>query len=569
MKMIKKTNLLLPFLLLSLLAASCGKDREEWTSVVTPDADEERKNTAEDSAGHNVELKITAFARPAQGRGEGEEHPLAPEHRVSLFLLSRPDSVLDTLACRIGAEEYVPIRMPRGGGRFSVSGCHPSVETDRPEAFRWNTDVHKDVELLIAAPVEIVEGAKTAGISLKPVLHRLTVHVRTGEQGGRKVDLSQAEVVLAGVSPVAVVDLTRGKALAAEGDAVRWTGKGDSVVFLLPGQPLSGLKLYVRLEGKDYAFDPSELRDAVTAESLTAFAPGGQTTVTLPVNIEADKPQDPAPQPEESDLKNRTLCVCGTRIPPVTDPQWKVIPGTGSMLGLPWTEGCGWYDCNKLEPAVGGVDSEMCWAAGVANLLHWWMERHKAYIDRFHPDVPRAYKSDKESEIFDLYRKTTPLFGNKRSGVSPVYAANWFLNGVGIRDADRGGRYFKDVLGNERIFEMRGIYADSFTKDLADALKRNKGVAFTIKGARVHYYHELTLWGAEFDEEGRAAYIYVAENNDVDSGALLLRKALRYEGNRVYMEGSRSGDLSGFYLYELQTLDLGTEYWETKYGKLP
>lgn len=100
---------------------------------------------------------------------------------------------------------------------------------------------------------------------------------------------------------------------------------------------------------------------------------------------------------------------------------------------------------------------------------------------------------------------------------------------------------------------------------MIDAFKNNKCVGFTIYGSGIKYYHELTLWGAEFDKEGKPAFIYMVDSNDQE--AFLMRKKLKYDGELIYMEGSAPNSFS-FYLCDYQLLSLGTEKWEAKYGKL-
>ena len=49
---------------------------------------------------------------------------------------------------------------------------------------------------------------------------------------------------------------------------------------------------------------------------------------------------------------------------------------------LNWQEGFRWYDCDKDNPdesnsRPGYHDSNMCWAAASACMLHWWMNHQQ------------------------------------------------------------------------------------------------------------------------------------------------------------------------------------------------
>lgn len=89
----------------------------------------------------------------------------------------------------------------------------------------------------------------------------------------------------------------------------------------------------------------------------------------------------------------------------------------------------------------------------------------------------------------------------------------------------------------------------------------------------------MTIWGAEFDEDGYASYIYMADNNDRDQfealGLGLCRAKIVYkklpEGveQPYYDNGFISGrDAStAIVITSLTTLDLGTQYWEDYIAK--
>lgn len=94
-------------------------------------------------------------------------------------------------------------------------------------------------------------------------------------------------------------------------------------------------------------------------------------------------------------------------------------------MGLKWKADYGWYDCNKTNPSAGsGGDSEMCWAAAASNMIHWWLDQNKEYVDRLGYDGPKDYIRSTESAVFNLYKEA---FYNE--GQHSYNALNWFFTG--------------------------------------------------------------------------------------------------------------------------------------------
>lgn len=107
-------------------------------------------------------------------------------------------------------------------------------------------------------------------------------------------------------------------------------------------------------------------------------------------------------------------------------------------LGLPnevqyltWTEGCGWYDCNKTFNYKG--DGNMCWAASASNLIHWWLEQNKKYVEayetKYGTTCPKGYQlmtadHQDHSEVFNFFKASYPNKGSWDTG-----GVNWFING--------------------------------------------------------------------------------------------------------------------------------------------
>lgn len=121
------------------------------------------------------------------------------------------------------------------------------------------------------------------------------------------------------------------------------------------------------------------------------------------------------------------------------------------------------YDKSKWAP-----DSNLCWAAGSANVIHWWMHNNKDYIERFgkydgpsmeiRSDIrdkyPRASEFQK-SEIFQYFIDNSwDEMGYDEEGV------NWFLSGADyyisspIFNSRGTGGFFREVFQGRALSTM-------------------------------------------------------------------------------------------------------------------
>ena len=187
---------------------------------------------------------------------------------------------------------------------------------------------------------------------------------------------------------------------------------------------------------------------------------------------------------------------------------------------LAWTEGCGWFDCNKTNPSgiTLGSDGLMCWAAATSNLLHWWLQQNsgteavKAYTG------PQAVPADMlHSEIFQLYKTH---FSNQ--GNYPLKAVNWFFNGVfqnRIYDTDPvdpAAGFFRTQLGIRSLgkeYVGTDMERDRFNAIIKQALSSQQGIMFVINMGKWST-HAVTLWGVSFDDTGLVDTLYMVDNND-------------------------------------------------------
>lgn len=299
----------------------------------------------------------------------------------------------------------------------------------------------------------------------------------------------------------------------------------------------------------------------------------------IDVIIGGDVPEPPVEPTDPS-----KLWVYGLKAP--AESNWKqLFPGMYDSYWLPWKEEYGWPGVNKVNPTAaddGYPDGLMCWAATASNMIHWWCKQNEQYIKQYNytgPDYHWPLESKQESAIFQVFIDS---FKDEAGYIDA--GVNWFMHGdipsSPPQDPNPSpGGYFKDVFpdGVKLGKLVKGLSKETFSQALKYALENKQAIGFIAGPARSS--HAMTIWGAEFDEDGYASYIYMVDNNDRDQfealGLGLCRAKIVYkklpEGveQPYYDNGFISGrDAStAIVITSLTTLDLGTQYWEDYIAK--
>lgn len=464
-------------------------------------------------------------------------------------------------------------RQDFGTGELTLSAHYPVVEgiSDvAPDnyAFEVATDQSTPEGLaasdLLVSQTTLETGTFRANFEFRHALHRLRVEL-TG---------ANDDVTLSVRSRTAgTINLLTGEATLTT-NSFEWItpsknsdGSFKALIYPQDAAPYrngDGTLLRISTSGQNYDFKAPEKQTDGT--QLDRFEAGKQITVKLTLKSAGDL-----------EWANRTVWVYGITAP--AKEAWKqFFPGLYSTYSLPWKEEYGWYDCNKLNPTgrpEGVPDSEMCWAATASNLLHWWFHHNEAYILKYQnytgPDYHYPLPQAQESDIFQTF---IDAFENEAGYCEE--GLNWFIHGdtprlpAMIAPINPAG-YFKDVFpeGVKLGQNIAGLSKERFNETIKDALKNKKGIGMS-KGP-IRLSHVVTIWGAEFDENGDVSYIYMADNNDRDEfvafGFGCLRLEIAYE---TYPEGAsytcyKSGyidDNRSITINRLFTLNLGQKYWE-------
>lgn len=225
---------------------------------------------------------------------------------------------------------------------------------------------------------------------------------------------------------------------------------------------------------------------------------------------------------------------------------------------LTWCDTCGWYDCNKTYQFDDAPDGNMCWAASASNLVHWWLVNNKKYIDRYDEMYGQPYDFARPSEVYkapnpddyasnksEIFKFFISCFQDK-SGWEGA-GVNWFINGnstnisAPFRDpsmVDSFHGFFHNVFSSQDaiVEESRNMSKENFNAMMKRAFTENKAIGFVaykfVSGGES--LHAMTIWGAEFDEEGYVSHIYYCDNNLVDqdaNGAAIIRLGITYDKN--------------------------------------
>lgn len=188
----------------------------------------------------------------------------------------------------------------------------------------------------------------------------------------------------------------------------------------------------------------------------------------------------------------------------VRQEDWKLVKTTNDLMTAEWHERSNWYDIYQGS-------YNMCWAAAVSNVLHWWFNINKDYIARYESEHKKytgpssIYKAKGGSDIFEYFKSNW-----KNEGNFPTVAYTWFLSGSS--QAENGG-FFKDVFGSQNLAEtIKGFNRKIFNEKIVESFENSDAVLINENSSRGA--HALTVWGAEFGSDGFINALYITNSAD-------------------------------------------------------
>ncbi|EGG92260.1 hypothetical protein HMPREF0491_01596 [Lachnospiraceae oral taxon 107 str. F0167] len=251
----------------------------------------------------------------------------------------------------------------------------------------------------------------------------------------------------------------------------------------------------------------------------------------------------------------------------------------------PFSSGDGWYDVNKTRS--GGnidIDKNLCFAAVASNMLHWWFDQNIENVDNYivkngditHAnrqlsDLKASFESQEESKIFELYKV---LYGYNERGFYTDLLVDLFINGYtpklsGATNIERddlvpdnNGGFFYDVFKEKKLTDRTyGGRYESLSEDLKLELGRGGLVGLSHK-VFSRNNHIVTLWGAEYDLNGKLKAVYVSDSDDQDeSNVGMKRYEVRNVGGIAKVSTNITDKSAGAAVGYLHILYLGTNQW--------
>ncbi|MGU7858181.1 host-specific IgM cysteine endopeptidase Ide-Ssuis [Streptococcus suis] len=261
----------------------------------------------------------------------------------------------------------------------------------------------------------------------------------------------------------------------------------------------------------------------------------------------------------------------------------------------PFKAGKGYYDTNKSLNAS-FIDLNLCFAAVSSNMVHWWLEQNSSYVERYLKekngtvnvgenyaitDLRRyidSFQNQQNSRVFDMFKT---YYGYRTNGFVSDALVDLFINGykpkaqggVNLEDSQlvpdsRGGFFygvFKEKKLTNRIFS--GSY-ERFGEDVRTVLE-SKGLLGLTYRTLGYATHIVTVWGAEYDNQGKIRAVYITDSDDQQEQIGLKRMGItRDASGNPRLNNHVKNNSAGALLDYVHTIRLGQDLWEEYFNPL-
>ncbi|MGO0107714.1 IdeS/Mac family cysteine endopeptidase, partial [Streptococcus suis] len=273
----------------------------------------------------------------------------------------------------------------------------------------------------------------------------------------------------------------------------------------------------------------------------------------------------------------------------------KEVTGEFIEYTMPYEAGNGYYDANKsLDASI--EDLNLCFAAVSSNMLHWWLEQNKEYVERYISekygadlgqqdysltDIRRytdSFENQQNSRIFNLFKA---YYGRRLNGFVSDALVDLFINGyppksqggVNLENPDlvpdkRGG-FFYDVFKEKKLTNrlFSGSY-ERFGEDVRTVLE-SKGLLGLTYRTLGYATHIVTVWGAEYDNQGKIRAVYITDSDDQQEQIGLKRMGItRDASGNPRLNNHVKNNSAGALLDYVHTIRLGQDLWEEYFNPL-
>ena len=256
----------------------------------------------------------------------------------------------------------------------------------------------------------------------------------------------------------------------------------------------------------------------------------------------------------------------------------------------PFEEGKGYFDVNKAPFGTNKkLDRNLCFAAAASNTLHWYLQQNKKEIEDYIEDngdvirmvgantysLKEMLNQEVEQQGSLVYQYFKEMYGNNETGYYTVPLMDLFLNGytpkedrkTNIEDKDlqpdRRGGFLYGILGGKLQTGLRSV---KDVEDMGESLQYylSNGFVLCLSYKTFSYNHVVTLWGAEYDANGRLCAVYVTDSDDQDEtgdevDVAMKRYRVKEEGQKSYLSNAISESSKGALVNSIQYLRFGGE----------
>ncbi|HEM3463265.1 TPA: IdeS/Mac family cysteine endopeptidase [Streptococcus suis] len=261
----------------------------------------------------------------------------------------------------------------------------------------------------------------------------------------------------------------------------------------------------------------------------------------------------------------------------------------------PFEAGKGYYDTNKSLNAS-FIDLNLCFAAVSSNMVHWWLEQNSSYVERYLKeknstvnvgenyaitDLRRyidSFQDQQNSRVFDMFKT---YYGYRTNGFVSDALVDLFINGykpkvqggVNLEDSqlvpDNRGGFFYDVFKEKKLTNriFSGSY-ERFGEDVRTVLE-SKGLLGLTYRTLGYATHIVTVWGAEYDNQGKIRAVYITDSDDQQEQIGLKRMGItRDASGNPRLNNHVKNNSAGALLDYVHTIRLGQDLWEEYFNPL-
>ncbi|HEL9646306.1 TPA: IdeS/Mac family cysteine endopeptidase [Streptococcus suis] len=261
----------------------------------------------------------------------------------------------------------------------------------------------------------------------------------------------------------------------------------------------------------------------------------------------------------------------------------------------PFEAGKGYYDTNKSLNAS-FIDLNLCFAAVSSNMVHWWLEQNSSYVERYLKekngtvnvgenyaitDLRRyidSFQNQQNSRVFDMFKT---YYGYRTNGFVSDALVDLFINGykpkvqggVNLEDSqlvpDNRGGFFYDVFKEKKLTNR--IFSGSYERSGEDVrtVLESKGLLGLTYRTLGYATHIVTVWGAEYDNQGKIRAVYITDSDDQQEQIGLKRMGItRDASGNPRLNNHVKNNSAGAPLDYVHTIRLGQDLWEEYFNPL-